>query len=319
MATTKKSTKAKTKTTKSAGQRTAARSRTAAAKTTRTVKSTAKVTKQTGVKKPVVKAAVAAKTKTAVLTANTLRKLNLLKAFVFVVLAVLAGVLMNSATYPVGIGYQAKDELVSLTAGKTAFVHGYQSLFDVEVRWLVVIILGLAALFSLLAATRLRAKYEATLNDGVSPMRWVGWGITSALMVEVTALLSGVSDILILKLIAALMLVTCALAWVAEKRNKQAGRPVWSEFVISLFTGLLPWSLIGGYAITTWVWGLIRYPWYVYALYGVLLVGFTALTASQFKRIGGWKNTLIVERNYLLIGLFTKAAFAIVLILALQK
>ncbi len=150
-------------------------------------------------------------------------------------------------------------------------------------------------------------------------MRWVGWGITSALMVEVVALLSGVSDIFVLKLIAALMLITCALAWVAEKRNKQAGRPAWSEFVVSLFTGSLPWLLIGGYAVGTWVWGLIRYPWYVYALYAVLLVGFTMLTATQYKRINGWRNTLVVERNYLLVGLFTKAAFAVILILAFQK
>ncbi len=314
MATTKKSTKAKTKTTK----KPAVKARTTAVKTTRATKTT-KVTKQPVVKKPVVKAAAVVKAKTTELTANTLRKLNFVKAFVFAALAVLAGVLMSSASYPVSIGYQAKDALVSLTAGKTAFVHGNQNLFDIEVRWLVVTILGLAAVFSLLIATRLRAKYEATLTDGVSSMRWIGWGITAALMVETVALLSGVSDILTLKLIAGLMLVTCALAWVAEKRNKQAGRPAWSEFVVSLFTGSLPWMLIGGYAIATWVWGLIRYPWYVYALYAALLVGFITLTFTQYKRINGWKNTLIVERNYLLIGLVTKVAFAVILILAFQK
>lgn len=317
MATKKTTTKAKTKTTKKPA------ARTAAAKTTRSTKS-AKVTKKPAAKKAVAKpatksAAISKATKTAVLTTDTLRKLNFVKAFLFAALAVAAGVLMTNASYALTVGYQAKDELISLTQSKTAFVHGAQSVLDVEVRWLVVATLVLAAVFSLLAATRMRQKYEATLVDGVSPMRWIAWGVTSALMVKVIALLSGVSDILTLKLLTGLMLVTCTLAWIAEKRNKQAGRPVWSEFVVSLFTGLLPWLLIGGYAVSTWVWGLIRYPWYVYALYASTIIGFSLLTVNQYKRISGWKNTLVVERNYLLIGLLTKTAFAVILILAFQK
>lgn len=312
MATRKTTTKAKTKTTKKPA------ARTAAAKTTRTTKST-KVTKKTVDKKSVIKAAVVAKAKTNQLTTNTLRKLQFIKAFVFAALAAAAAYLMNDASYAVGIGHQTKDELLSLTAEKTAFVHGFQNLMDVEIRWIVVFIMGLAAVFSLLAATRLRRRYEATLVDGVSSMRWIGWGIIAALMVETIALLSGVSDIFVLKMIAGLMLVTCALAWVSEKRNKQAGRSTWNEFVVGLVTGLLPWLLIAGYAISTWVWGLVRSPWYVYALYASTLIGFTLLSVNQYKRISAWKNTLVVERNYLLIALVTKASFAVILILGFQK
>ncbi len=203
---TRTTTKAKVKTTK----KPAARTRTVAAKTSKTPAKSAKPA--------VTKAAAAGKSKTATLTLASLRKLNLIKAFIFAALAVAAGMLMNDSSYAVNVGYQAKDELISLTAGKTAFVSATQSLLDVQVRWLVVIIMGLAALFSLLAATRLRRKYEAAVTDGVSSWRWLTLGITSALMVEVIALLSGVSDILTLKVIAGLMLVTCALGWVSEKR-----------------------------------------------------------------------------------------------------
>lgn len=314
MATRKTTTKANTKTTK----KPAARTRTAAAKTTRTVKST-KVTKKTTDNKTVVKAAAVSNNKRTELTSNALRRLQFVKTFVFAALAAAAAFFMNNTSYGVGVGHQAKDELLSLTAGNTAFVHASQNLFDIEIRWIVTFILGLAALFSLLAATRLRRRYEATLVDGVSSMRWIGWGIITALMVETIALLSGVNDIFVLKIVAGLMLVTCALAWVAEKRNKQAGRPAWSEFSVSLVTGSLPWLLIGGYAVATWVWGLVRYPWFVYALYASTLIGFTLLTINQYKRISSWKNTLVVERNYLLIALATKSAFAIILILAFKK
>lgn len=314
MATRKTTTKAKTKTT----SRSSTKARTAAAKTAaKTTK--AKAARPAATKKTTVKAA-ARPIKTARKTdMKTLRTILLAKALLFAGLAVAAGLLMNSATYALTVGYQAKDELISLTQGKTAFVHATQGVLDVEIRWLVVAIMGISALFSLLAATRMRPKYEASVASGISSPRWISLGITTALMVEVIALLSGISDIMTLKVVAGLMLATCTLAWIIEKRNVQAGRPVWSEYVVSLFVGTLPWLLIGSYALTTWVYGLVRYPWFVYALIASTLVGFTLLSANQYKKISGWTNNVIVERNYLLIGTLTKVAFAVILIIGFQK
>lgn len=308
MATRNTTTKAKTKTTK----KPAAKARTSAAKTTRATKST-KVIKSTKVTKTTKKA------KVTVITFDALRKLHLIKAFVTAALAVVAGFLMNSTSYAASIGYQAKDELISLTAGKTAFVHASQSLFDIQIRWMVIAILVISAASSLLAVTRMKSKYEKAIANKVVPARWISMGIIVALMVEVTALLSGVNDIATLKLLAGLVLITCALGWVTEKRLKQSGRPVWSEFVISLITGALPWLLIGSYAVSTWMYGLIRYPWFVYALFASTLIGFSLFAYNQYKYISGWKNYLIVERNYLLIGTATQVLFAVILILGLQK
>jgi hypothetical protein len=314
MATRKTTTKAKTNTKKPA-----AKTRTAAAKTNAKVTKT-KAVRQTAAKK-VTTAKTAAKPVKNLRTTNlkTLRSILLAKTVLFAGLAVAAGFLMNSASYALTVGYQAKDELISLTQGKTAFVHASQGVMDIEIRWVVVTILGISALLSLLAATRMRAKYEASVVSGVSAMRWIGLGITSALIVETIALLAGISDIATLKVVVGLMLVTCTLAWIVEKRNAQAGRPVWSEFVVSLFTGLLPWLLIGSYALSTWVYGLVRYPWFVYALIGSTAVGFTQLTANQYKKISGWTNNVVIERNYLLIGTLTKVAFAVILIIGFQK
>jgi hypothetical protein len=312
MVNTKTTTKAKPKTAK----KPTTKARSASAKTSNASKSS-KLTKKTTTKAVAVKSSKSGSSKS--VTLDMLNKLNLVKAFIFASLAAAAWFLMNEASYPLSVGYAAKDELISLTNGKTVFVSGYQAILDVQVKWLVVGIMIIAAIFSLLAATKMRKKYEKSVESGVSSGRWIAWGVTSALIVETIALLSGVSDILVLKVVGGLMLVTCALAWVAEKRNKQAGRPVWSEFTISLITGALPWVLILSYAVSTWVWGLIRYPWYVYALYATTLIGFTMLATIQYKHISGWKNTLFLERNYLLIGLVTKAAFAIILILGLQK
>lgn len=318
MATRNTTSKAKTKihpaVRRTAGQakKISTKSRSASAKTTRATKST-KVTKSTKITKST------KKTKVTVVTFATLRKMHLIKAAVATALAVTAGFLMNSSSYAANIGYQAKDELLSLTTGKTAFVHASQSLFDIQIRWIVVTILAISAIASLLVATRKKIQYEKALTNKVVPARWISTGIIFALMVEVIALLSGVNDIATLKLLAGLVLVTCVLGWVSEKRLKQSGRPVWSEFVISVITGALPWLLIGSYAVSTWMYGLIRYPWFVYALFASTLIGATLLAINQYKYISGWKNYLIVERNYLLIGTATQVAFAAILILGLQK
>lgn len=320
MATKKTTTKAKTKTTK----KPAVKAKASAAK------ATTKSTKSKKVEKPAVKASVTktdkaaavkpkAKKAKAELTAKSLRKLNFLTAFLLAALAAAAGFLMTNASYALSVGYMAKDELISVTEGRTEFVHATQSVMDLEVRWMVIGILGIAALFALLAATRYRTKYEKSLETGVSSWRWVTTGITGALLVEAIALFSGVSDILTLKLIGGVILVVAALGWVNEKRNKQAGRPVWSEYFISVFAGILPWILIVGYAVSTWIYGLIRYPWYVYAVMAAAVIGFVLLAVNEYKRNSGWKNNLVVERNYLVINLALYAAFGAILILGFQK
>jgi hypothetical protein len=86
-------------------------------------------------------------------------------------------------------------------------------------------------------------------------------------------------------------------------------------------TGVLPWLLIAVSALTTYMYGLVRSPWYVYALYAVTLVGFGGLAFNQrqhYRRANQWKYE-VVERNYVLINLAVKAAFALILLAGLRR
>jgi hypothetical protein len=115
---------------------------------------------------------------------------------------------------------------------------------------------------------------------------------------------------------------TTALGWLAEQQNAKVRRPVWGAFVISLFTGCLPWLLIGTAKTSTLLFGDVRSPWYVYALCISTLAGFTLLAANQFhqhRRYRNWANYLFVERNYALINLAIKLAFAGIMIVGLSK
>jgi hypothetical protein len=316
-------TKAKTKTAKTTTRAAAARTtrkttKAAVAKPTRTkaakaVKST-KVTKTT--KAAPVKTAKVSRVKS---LTSRLRSLNLASAALFAALAVAAGLLMTNASSPVSVGYSTRDELRS--ASTTVFAPASQNVADVEYRWIVVAVLAVSVVLPLLYATKLRNRYEAAVAGNVVPWRWIDLAVTSALMVETVALFSGVTDLMTLKLAGALMAVTCFLGWLSERR-KAAGAVGFAPYIGSIFTGVMPWILIGGYAVATWVYGLVRYPWYVYALMAVVLGGFTLLAVNQLMQLKDrrkWADYAFVERNYLTINLLVKTLFAAVLILGLQQ
>lgn len=315
MATTKKST-----TKKSATQRTKKPVAKAAAKTTRAAKTTkksvsTKVTKATKTTKPA-KAAASKVTKSS--TGSVLGKLHVVGLVLSAGLAAAAAFLMSNQTYQLVKGLLAKNELA--TDANTAFVPAVRPVFDLELRWAVVGIMAVSALLTILILTVYKKRYVAAINGRVNGLRWADIAITSALMLEVTALLSGINDILFLKLLAGLVVVTSVLGWIAEKRNVQANRPVKSELVLSVATGILPWVAVLGYALCTYIYGRVTSPWYVYALYVVLLAGFTGycltLKSWVYRKTTDFAAT---ERRYLTIGILTKTAFAAVLIAGLLK
>ncbi len=297
MATTTKS-RAKKKTTKKTIRQTQAKS----AKATKKSVST-KVVKATAAKKPVTK--------------QLLNRLNLASGVLALALAAAAGFLMNNTSYQLFTGLLTKDELAS-KAG-TVFVPAVHAVYDLELRWAVVVILALSAVVPLLAATRNRKQYETALAKKVMLWRWIDMAVISALMVGVIALISGVQDVMTLKLIGAFMVITCALGWFSEKQNAHASKPEWGNYVLSLVTGVLPWLLIAVYAVGTPLFGMVRSPWYVYALYATTLIAFLGYIGNQMRQLKGFQKYEVTERNYLQLGIFAKAAFAVILIVGLYK
>jgi hypothetical protein len=260
------------------------------------------------------------KSTSSTLSILSLRKWHIVSAVVFVLLAVLAGAMMGSTSYQTTVGLWARDDLASTAT--TVFAPAVHVLYDVEVRWLVVVVMAVSAIAPVLYATKLEAAYTSYVrNTRMVPYRWLDFGVTTALMVETVALLSGVHDIFTLKLIGGLMLVTCLLGLIAERQNTNATKPVWSAYVLSLFSGALPWVLIAAFAVSTVVFGAIRSPWYVYALYASSLIGFSLIAwtqCQQFKRAGQSADYLVVERNYAVISVLTKVAFAAILIVGIR-
>ncbi len=304
MATTTKS-KAKKKTTKKPASQASAKS-----SSTKAVK----VTKATKSKTTVVKSNSKSNSKP---VTDILRNLNLLSGILGLALAVAAGFLMNRSSYQIFSGLLSKDALASKT--ETVFAPAVHAVFDLQLRWAVVGILVVSAIVPLLAATRKRKMYEESLTKKVMLPRWIEMAVVSALMVEVIALLSGVQDAMTLKLIGGFMVVTTLLGYLWEKQSLKSDGSAKNIYRLSILTGILPWLVIASYAVNTVVYGMVRYPWYVYALYATTLVAFMGYARNQMRYDRANINYETAENGYLRIGIFAKVSFALILIVGLYK
>lgn len=303
MATTKKSTKAKTKTTKKP------------VTTKSKAAGTAKRSVSAKAPAPVVSKNSAVRT-----TGKMLMQLQLVSVVLSLSLAAMAVVYMNQRSYQLFTGLLTSDELASKAT--TVFVPAIRSVYDVEMRWVLSGLMVLSAIIPLLYLTRFKNQFQNGLQKRVLLWRWIDMAVIGALAMEVVALLSGVQDVSTLKLIGGLVVVSGLLAWLAEKQHAETDRPATAAFVLSIVTGLLPWLVIATYAVATPLYGMVRNTGFVYGLYAVLLFGFVAVAVTlrkHLKDVRRQTDYAITERNYSFISILTRSAFAVVLILGLIK
>jgi hypothetical protein len=309
MATTTKSSKAKTKTSKAKKSAPPAKSVKTSKKTT-----SAKVTK-----KDTAKVVSKSTTKTTIKSPNNptsaLTKLYSISVAVYVAIAGAAFFLMNNASYQLSVGYWGKDQLKSVNG--TQFAPATQGIVDIEVKWIVMALAIASLVLPILYLTKLKAENEKSLKNKIMPSRWIEMAFLSAIMIETVGILSGVLDIATLKVMGALMVVTMILGWIAEKRTAKVGGAAVREYYLSVLTGLLPWVIIASYAFFTMFYGELRSQWFVYVLYGIMLIGAALIGRHQLSSLKGegkLSSYEAVEQKYATLSLVLRTTFAVVLI-----
>ncbi len=296
MATTKKSTtKAKTKT---------------AAKSTTKKTTTKKVTRT---KKP---AAISASSKTTtnkLLTTRMLRRFNIVSALLYLLAIAPVVLLMKQTMLTVTLPYMTVDPLNQTGTLASAV----RQLYVIDLRWLLVAILVLSALFSLLHATRLKDFYNRQIQKKQLWTRWLELALVGGVMFEVAALLSGWQTIFELKFVWLALLFLTYVGYRQEVHASENG-VVRSEYqTIALIIKISLVIAFAATAFTTYIWGITSNPWYVYALYGVILVIFIML-GRHFKRAVD-APALVAERNYLVLSLVSRLAFVGLIVAGLYK
>ena len=304
MATTTKS-KAKNKTTKKPASKASVNS------STKVSKATKSTTKQ------VTQAKSSAKTSKNVPFTDKLRRLNILSGVLGLALAVAAVFLMSKTTAQIFTGLMTNDGLASSTG--TVFVTGIHSVFDLQLRWAVVGIMLVSAIIPLMSATRKRKMYEESVAKKVNVARWLELGVVTGLMIEIVALLSGVSDLSALKMMGALLVISAVLGWFWERQLAKSDNDSKSTYILSALTGIIPVVVIAGYALNTYLYGMVRYSWFVYALYATTLLVLMGYARNSMLYGKGKINYEVNERNYLRWSIFAKVTFALILIAGLYK
>lgn len=287
MATTKSSTRRPTKKTNSKKRAVAS-----AAKTKRPVRAKA-VTKKITVKKQ----------RTQVLSFNNLLLLTVV-LFLSAVFALY--ILVPAVMFTLSITHVTTDTFL---AGDTnVFSPAYRALFDLDLRWDFTALAVLSLLYPLLRLTRMQTKaYDA--DSTLNKIQWADLSVSGAIMVAVVALLSGYSNLIELKLIAALVLITGLLSFYAQGSKAIKSGISKHLYRLALLTGAVAWLPVISSFIHTQLYGGIRLTWFVYVLAGAALVGFIASSLELKKSINSGVVDASLERRLYVIASVTKVLF----------
>lgn len=231
---------------------------------------------------------------------------------VFVILAILCSLLMNQNGFQIVTNFWSNNDLASQT--NTIFAPASRVLFTFELRWSLVLLLAISLVSPIYYLYKLNNKVK---NIDFYKFRTLDWTVTTAFMVVLISVLSGVQDFMTLILIAALTAMGYLLINVALS-NKAIAKKAYISGLISIG---LPWLLIIVYAIGTWVYGFVRTPWYVYVTYiiGLAVVGLVVY-AYKFKDVKPSKIDATKKEIYPIIAAqLIKISFVVVLLIGLKR
>lgn len=247
------------------------------------------------------------------------RGLHFSNVFSGVILAILTIVFVNPQTRELILNYQAKDTFV--VSDSVVLGTATESLVGVDIRWILVTILGLTAVVSLLLATKLFKRYETTVKAGISGMRWLLYGVVAMLVVELASLLAGVNELNTLKTVGALVLAGALFSWLAERENKEAKSPKKLAFYGAVFAytfALIPMVVS---LVATSVIGGERFSWYVYVVGAIVVLSTLATLMTLKSSILNKKKFeyVVFEQRYIRIDQIAKFAIVLTIFSAFNK
>ena len=106
------------------------------------------------------------------------------------------------------------------------------------------------------------------------------------------------------------------------RENVATGKHARAIYVASAVAVSIPVIMLAVTMYATYVYGMVRSPWYAYAAAVVVSVGLLVTVRSTwttFKQRNGAQNYYFVDRRYNTISIVSKVTLAVVLIVGLYK
>ena len=185
-----------------------------------------------------------------------------------------------------------------------------KELFELPFALFVSAFLFLSAMFHFIIVLR-NKKYSKDLEEGINPLRWYEYSLSSSLMICLIAVLFGVYDIGALILIFGLNASMNLFGLLMEKINQYIKKVDWSAFIYGSIAGIVPWVVVIMYAFGNSNPGDV--PKFVYAVFASYFIFFNLFPINmilQYKKIGKWKDYLYGEKVYIMLSLVAKTILA---------
>ncbi len=187
-----------------------------------------------------------------------------------------------------------------------------QALFDLPFGLLVGLFLLLSAGFHFVISGPYQKRYLEGIEQGINPLRWYEYAISSSIMIVLLAAMFGLLTIEAVILIFIVNALMNLFGLLMEKMNPISRKTTdWTAHWFGWIAGLAPWLLIVIYMLNNGDLSLL--PWFVIPglLFYFLVFNLFAINQYlQYKQVGRWKSYVYGERMYVWLSLFGKSILA---------
>lgn len=175
--------------------------------------------------------------------------------------------------------------------------------------------LFLSAIFHAVIATAGFERYLDELRHGRNRFRWVEYSLSATLMIVLIALVTGITDLAALVVIAFANATMIFCGWLMEMANPPGReRTWWTPFVVGCVAGAGPWIAIAATLVANAaVDGGSTPPGFVYGIIVSIFLLFNCFALNQwlqFRGEGRFASYLFGERVYVVLSLTAKSALA---------
>lgn len=239
------------------------------------------------------------------ITTQSLRKTNLLAAFLHLAQMIAVLALSNGFSLPITATYMAGPPGSSFAPPVV--------LFNTPVGLTVAIFLGLSSLAHFIVASpQFFGRYSAGIAAQRNYFRWVEYAISSSVMIVLIAQVTGVADISAIIAIFGVNASMILFGWLQEK-YETPGSGGWLPFIFGCIAGIVPWIVLAFYVFSIGGPSDTSAPAFVYGIVFTIFLFFNSFALVQwlqYKKVGKWSDYIRGERTYITLSLIAKSALA---------
>jgi len=239
------------------------------------------------------------------ITTQSLRKTNLLAAFLHLAQMIAVLALSNGFSLPITATYMAGPPGTTFAPPVV--------LFNTPVGLTVAIFLGLSSLAHFIVASpQFFGRYSAGIAAQRNYFRWVEYAISSSVMIVLIAQVTGVADISAIIAIFGVNASMILFGWLQEK-YETPGSGGWLPFIFGCIAGIVPWIVLAFYVFSIGGPSDTSAPAFVYGIVFTIFLFFNSFALVQwlqYKKVGKWSDYIRGERTYITLSLIAKSALA---------